>query len=321
MYNKYKVEIEEYQKNERQHKEKISNLANNISTNKEKIKENNASITKEKEKLSSVEHTIKAINTSLENIGIKSFRIEKYGDNSYQIVRENNKAVFNTLSEGEKGIISFLYFIELCRGKENKDEIDKNKIIVIDDPVSSLSHNHLFNVAQLIKRHFLIKEDNNAKVSQVFILTHNLYFFHELIRMVPLSKNASLHRISKGKCSEIEKIQRQDIANEYESYWNIVRKFKDKHDEYRHIIPNIMRNILEYFFAFVGREKYDKYIEKRLKETTTNAFIRFINRESHSDSVNIVDSKEIDTENILSDFEKIFEGTGHKEHYENYMKK
>ncbi|TKX29064.1 hypothetical protein CQA38_05750 [Campylobacter sp. MIT 12-5580] len=325
MYNKYKVEIEEYQKNKKQHDEKISNLANNISANKEKIKENNTSITEEKEKLSSVEHTIKAINASLESIGIKSFRIEKYGDNFYQIVRENNKAVFNTLSEGEKGIISFLYFIELCKGKENKDEIDKNKIIVIDDPVSSLSHNHLFNVAQLIKRHFLIKKENSVKVSQVFILTHNLYFFHELIHNITPTgkpKNTLLYKISKEEYSRIEKIQRQDIANEYESYWNIVKKFNGddeiNRDKYRHIIPNVMRNILEHFFAFVGRKKYDKYIEE-FDKLTANAFIRFIKRESHSDSANIIDFKEIGNQEIIDNFRNIFKHTGNEDHYKKYM--
>jgi wobble nucleotide-excising tRNase len=41
--------------------------------------------------------------------------------------------------------------VELCKGKESETEEIQNKIVVIDDPISSLSHNYIFNVAQLIK--------------------------------------------------------------------------------------------------------------------------------------------------------------------------
>ncbi len=83
-----------------------------------------------------------------------------------------------TLSEGEKMIISFLYFMELCKGKENEQEVltKEDKIIVIDDPISSLSHTYIFNISMLIKKYFFNKN------KQVFVLTHSLYFFHELIR-------------------------------------------------------------------------------------------------------------------------------------------
>ena len=77
-------------------------------------------------------------------------------------------------------IISFLYFIELCRWKKEATETGKKKVIIIDDPISSLSHIYVFNVGRLIKNKFFgTKETKNGvvtwnyKYEQVFILTHS----------------------------------------------------------------------------------------------------------------------------------------------------
>ena len=42
--------------------------------------------------------------------------------------------------------------------RENNDEVTTatEKIVVIDDPISSLSHMYVFNVAQLIRKIFLM---------------------------------------------------------------------------------------------------------------------------------------------------------------------
>ncbi|EMM97691.1 AAA domain protein [Leptospira interrogans serovar Zanoni str. LT2156] len=71
-------------------------------------------------------------------------------------------------------IISFLYFIELCKGKISTTSIVTKKIIIIDDPISSLSHIYVFNIGQLIKKYFT---NPNSDYEQIFILTHSLYFF------------------------------------------------------------------------------------------------------------------------------------------------
>ena len=68
-------------------------------------------------------------------------------------------------------MISFLYFSEWCKGESIADRIVNKKIIVIDDPISSLSHIHVFNIGRLIHNEFL--RTNNY--DQIFALTHSLY--------------------------------------------------------------------------------------------------------------------------------------------------
>ena len=75
------------------------------------------------------------------------------------------------LSEGEKSLISFCYFIA-----QMADELkgpDASKLVVyIDDPISSLDSSHIFFMYSLIESVF-IKPTN---FGQLFVSTHNLEF-------------------------------------------------------------------------------------------------------------------------------------------------
>ncbi|HHQ4573365.1 TPA: AAA family ATPase, partial [Aeromonas veronii] len=94
-----------------------------------------------------IDDAILNINQGLIDIGITDFFIEKHESELYKIVRTgSNSKIFSSLSEGEKMIISFLYFRELIRGKQNATEGKLKKIAIIDDPVSSLSHIFVYNI-------------------------------------------------------------------------------------------------------------------------------------------------------------------------------
>lgn len=137
------------------------------------------------------------INYILKNTGFEGFEVaEKDTVNNisqYYLKRNgitNDDPVFISLSEGEKNFISFLYFFQLCIGTDDiENNSTKKKIIVIDDPVSSLDSQSLFVVSTLIHQLLLRKGDNpksdrklfkNINISQVFVLTHNLYFYKEV---------------------------------------------------------------------------------------------------------------------------------------------
>ena len=174
----YDQTIENYEaEKSKLEKEKLS-IENKISMLKENIDEQNKIIKEAQKEMVNIQDAIDAINGELILFGLDGFSIVSAGEKEYKLKRPNEDiAKFETLSEGEKTVISFLYFLELCKGKEDSDEVVTDKIVVIDDPISSLSHMYVFNVAQLIRKNFF--GDNGYK--QIFILTHNLYFFHELL--------------------------------------------------------------------------------------------------------------------------------------------
>jgi wobble nucleotide-excising tRNase len=220
-------------------------------------------------------------------------------------------------------VISFLYFLELCKGRgtDQNGEIVTDKIVVIDDPISSLSHMYIFNVAEFIRKNFF-----NEGYKQIFILTHNLYFFHELVNIAPKLKDdrfkldGNLFRISKkvGN-SQINVLKQSEIQNDYQSYWQILKDCTVVNSNFQVLLPNTMRNILEYFFGFIDGQSLNNVVQKIDKEQKYQFFIRYMHRESHSEAVNISDLKDIDIEIFKEAFKKIFEVSGHIEHYNKMM--
>ncbi len=73
------------------------------------------------------------------------------------------------LSEGERQVLSLCFFFAFTDIQENKD----NKILVFDDPITSLDNNNLFSLVDLIYK-------KSKKFSQLFIFTHHLTFFRYL---------------------------------------------------------------------------------------------------------------------------------------------
>lgn len=260
---------------------------------------------------------VKSINSNLENFGINGFSIEKHGDTSYRIVRngENNNA-FHSLSEGEKMMICFLYFCELCKGKSNAYDNNVKKIVVIDDPISSLSHIFIFNIGQLIKSVFF----KNEEFSQVFVLTHSLYFFYELTdtNHDRRKQQQKLYRINKSLSgSYIGEMKYEEVQNDYQAYWSIINDSTQPPA----LIANCMRNIIEYFFNFVRKKDLNNVFQMpNLDNPKFSSFCRYINRESHSLGQNIIDLKEFNYDNFKEGLKLIFENTGYGEHYNEMSK-
>lgn len=269
--------------------------------------------TEQQKQTVNIDDSIKNINKGLVDIGITDFHIEKHEKALYRLVRTGTEEpIFLSLSEGEKMIISFLYFRELFKGKQTADEAHVKKIAVIDDPVSSLSHIFVYNIGQLIKNDFF----NADGVEQVFVLTHSLYFFYELVdsNHNRRAKNQSLYRLSKNtKGTTIETMKYEEVQNDYQSYWSVIN---DK-DQPAALIANCMRNVVEYFFNFVQKSDLSNVMQKQeLQEVKYQAFIRYINRESHSLGQNIIDFKEFDYEAFREGLRLLFEITGYPEHYQ-----
>jgi len=278
--------------------------------------------------LSDIQPTINVINSNLRLLGINGFEIICHDPEMklYRLRRgsEPEKVeVFKSLSEGEKTIVSFLYFIESCSGSITPDTINpNNKLIVIDDPISSLSHNYIYEVAALIKRKII----KAAAARHVVILTHNMFFFQEILlnsgrlqdnREAPV--NWSLLRIIKSEFSTCEMLSMHEMLNEYQALWQTLKDVRDDKTQ-PVVLFNTMRNILEYYFSFACKnEKLKEALESLASEHSDageyDSFYRAINRHSHSDGRNIFSTGVIDKERYLKMFRKVFIQTDDDEHY------
>ena len=337
MRKKYDSTIARYKSDLENHKAELQKLKDQIDeiilkiAGQKKIIEHNQSLT------ANIEEAIDNINKNLEDLGITNFRIEKYetkDSNSseeksvdkYTLVRDdqdsNKKRVFKTLSEGEKTVISFLYFLETCKGTVSTEKpITNDRIVVIDDPISSLSHMYVFNVAQLIKTYFY---KDKKEYKNLLVLTHNLYFFHELVKIMCRDKDKEhweLFRITKqNNKSAIGKMKRNEIKSNYEEYWKILKEIREE-DKNNVMLANVMRNILECFFGFIQSAELKDALEEleKLNKNKYGAFIRYMNRESHFNAID--DQSELDYTIFNEAFKKVFKDSGYEDHYNTMIRR
>lgn len=276
-----------------------------------------ASISEAQKATVNIDVAIKNINFELVNLGILDFQIKKHNDHLYQLERTGGGTnSFQSLSEGEKMIIALLYFCELCEGKESADEQPKDRIVVLDDPISSMSHIFVFNVGRLLMSRFF-KED---KIKQVFVFTHSLYFFYELtdIKKERRQETQALFRVSKSTLgSAVNAMKYEEIQNDYQSYWQLVNDVGTPPA----LFANCMRNIVEYFFGFVEKKDFNNVFQKpELSSNKLQAFNRYMNRESHSFGQNVFDLKEFNYQDFHEGLRLVFDKCGYGEHYKQMAK-
>ncbi|EAL5706195.1 RloC protein, partial [Campylobacter jejuni] len=133
-------------------KQNINTLEKSIATQNNKIDLLESRIEKYKEKLSNLETSTSNINKYLKSyFGHNMLELKVKKDDKGQLngefeILRNGKQAKN-LSEGECSLIAFCYFVASLKDANTKD---KNPIIWIDDPISSLDNNHIFFIFSVI---------------------------------------------------------------------------------------------------------------------------------------------------------------------------
>lgn len=289
----------------------------------------NVTLTELRRKQTGVDAAIVAINQRLANMGIFAFSIARKSEQEslYCLNRQGkNSGELKSLSEGEKTLISFLYYMELLKGSVKEGEtfqLDKT-IVVIDDPISSLSVNYVFDIAAVICKE-LIAPSADQKVRQVIVLTHNLFFLHELmkqLRATDKNRKCQLFRVTKNPHTKVSSMKSSELMNDYDALWFILREARDQQLP-AHVVPNTMRCILEHFFSFNNKDEEFKTALGRLEQQDNRfvALARFLDRGSHKDGINfsVMDYADYDLAYYLEKFKAVFDEAGFQQHYEARM--
>ncbi|OYW13500.1 MAG: hypothetical protein B7X02_02075, partial [Rhodospirillales bacterium 12-54-5] len=180
--------------------------------------------------VTSVQPTVTEINAILKSFGFTGFRLATAGEhqNLYEIVRGDGSEAAATLSEGERSFITFLYFYHLIRGSVTTSGMNAERIIVFDDPVSSLDSDVLFIVSALIKRVIDEACRGDGLIKQVFVLTHNIYFHKEVSFDPKRGKECRAHETfwivrKLNDESVVVGYNHNPISTSYELLWQEVR--------------------------------------------------------------------------------------------------
>ncbi len=330
LINEFKSDIQEYNKKYCGLEKGINNLEKEISENQEKVKKLENEIKELEKNMVSIKPIVNEINTLLKGYGFTNFSLACTEDEkSYRIQREDGQLVGETLSEGEVTFITFLYYYHLAKGSLKENDISKNKVLVIDDPISSLDSNILFIVSVLVKE--LMKETmketmkEKTNIKQIIILTHNTYFYKNITYDLKRYQGKYSFWIIKkdNNISKIKSYKENPIKNSYELLWQEVKQAKENNASWVSL-QNVMRRIIEYYFRILGGFKHNDSLSKCFENIeegrVCNSFISWLNDGSHGISDDLfVQSQDTSIETYLKVFEKIFKETGHGAHFKMMM--
>lgn len=320
-YKAAKDPLVEVLKNDREEKAKAIQALTTITTRLKELRRVQSGIAASVDK----------INARLTRMGIASYSIaRKAGEgNLYCLARPGQaESDMKSLSEGEKTLISFLYYLECLEGSDTAEDgaVDLGRTIaVIDDPISSLSHNFVFDIASIVHGELIRPRDGTPRPRQVIVLTHNLFFLHELLRQTVGEKNLSnpgnrcqLLRVVKSEHTKVVPMKATELMNDYQALWQVLRDARDGNTP-AIMVPNAMRCILEHFFWFTHQEDKFKEALKSVGEqdATFAPLARFLDRGSHKDGINItvMDFNQYDLNYYFAKFQAVFVAAGFKDHY------
>lgn len=268
------------------------------------------------------QQSVDAINRRLHSLGIDAFKIKKKsGPGNFYCLERPGIPVedYRSLSEGEKTLISFFYFVELVNGSAAQEThyAQDKKIVVIDDPISSLSHNYVYDIASIIANEIV---NGGKKVRQVIVLTHSLFFHHELIKQIDNAGISQYFRVLKRDCSDVIRMKGDEILNDYQAFWRVLKDAREGNASVA-CVPNAMRCIFEHFFSFTEERENFRHALRELGEEdhTFTPLGRFLDNRSHADNVNLTDFGELDINYYIDKFQAVFERTNYRDHFTKMM--
>lgn len=307
---------------ERSIRKKIDGLTKTINNDEARIRGYTESRDNEENRLTDIRDAAEQINTILYRFGFSNFKISVTQDGeSYQIVRNDGTIVDGTLSEGETSFLTFLYFYYLMNGSLNRTGINEPRIVVIDDPISSLDADVLFVVSSLVRE--LAKEARSqvSDIEQLIVLTHNITFHREItyIRAKEGDPHTSYYLIRKVKNhSAVKWFLENPVSSTYEMLW----KDLFREDCSALTAQNESRRIVETFFRLVGMPDLDSIIAEMEspEREIARSLMSWANAGSHSafDDETFVNTGET-TENYRKALKIIFEKANYGLHYDKMV--
>lgn len=272
--------------------------------------------------ISSLQPSIESINNTLSSYGFTGFSIQPSpkAHRQYQIQRADGSFVETSLSEGEQTFITFLYFMQLAQGMTDNEDIDTRRVLVVDDPISSLDSEVMYVVYTRLND--LINEvlEGKSNIQQVFVLTHNTEF-HRLLSQRKRTSDVHYYKLVKrnGVSRLLAYGETNSVKTEYEMQWQELRQLNEGHS-----VPNAqnaMRKILEtYFVRLGGYDKrtiiFDIFPDNTEEQIIAKSLLKWMDEGSHG-SISALYAGDPDAINYryLEVFHQIFTRLGHEAHY------
>lgn len=283
----------------------ITNLNNKIEEYSKKIDEHTERIKVLDKEISDNEATLR--NTKIACAELNELITQLLGRDEIQLedndtgyfIRRNGSEIAHGLSDGEQTTIAFAYFLIML--KNNGGNV-KDKLIVIDDPISSLDVDSIYRVGSLIKTRL-------SKAHQLVVMTHNYDLLNHVKKWFRLNevkdqstmlmiKNTIVDKKRKATITDID-----PLISKYESeYHYLFAKLLNFDSETKpddkgtiagvYHYPNIARKVLECYLSFrtpgadlyAGLSRLKKLGTKTITSSDVDDVHSFVNSHSHLDT-------------------------------------
>lgn len=149
----------------------------------------------------------------------------------------------DVLSDGEKSILAFCFYLANVHAIVQRESDYERILFIIDDPVSSLDFNYVYNVAQTIRNIDRIK--NLGTRVRFIVLTHNMEFMSILVRN-KIAKQKFV--LSHGHFEDFK----DHYVMPYMSNLMDIYKVANGAIKPNHTTPNSIRHLLETIYRFEG---------------------------------------------------------------------
>ena len=226
-----------------------------------------------------------------------------YGENGYEIIKENGRIYPSSLSTGEQNIVSLCYFFAQMMDGEKCGSIQEflagNRIIILDDPLSSFDFGNKYGVIRLLDyvMNLMSKDESESKL---IIMTHDPETAIELSKIARGrlgGKKVKCCEISNNDGNALLKNVKFDGIDEYKNILGKMYGIAVGKEDAEMPAPNEVRRVWEAFLRFelgvssVSDRKAiekirDYYSEEISKYKFLDSFMSyaFIHQDSHSAS-------------------------------------
>lgn len=247
-------------------RDKVRNFIEKISSYKEKIKEQIKCL---ENQLKEKDKSFEALNKDLNEWFFKDIQFEKIADSHYKIQRKNCKGEWfdckSGLSEGEKTIISLVYFSNSYLSALNN--LQECPILIIDDPITSLDSNNKEKIANYIFNKII----NNPR-GQIFILSHDASTLKKIDKQLQSKQlDRALIKIYKANLSSKISILHKIPFNGTRQMYERLKAYIDNPSMNEGDIMHLPRKLLEEMFhlcygEFAERGNFTQCYHRFLKE-------------------------------------------------------
>jgi hypothetical protein len=247
-------------------------------------------------------NALSAIVFGVDSISVK-YKEGESGEGGYEILKGNKKVAPSSLSTGEQNILSLCYFFaQMMDGEEHRsleELLVGNRIIVLDDPLSSFDFDNKYGVIRLLD-HVMNLMSKDESESKLIIMTHDPETAIELSKIAIGrlgGKKVKCCEISNNDGNALLKNVKFDGIDEYKNILDKMYGIAVGKEDAEMPAPNEVRRVWEAFLRFelgvssVSDRKAiekirDYYSEESSKYKFLDSFMSyaFIHQDSHSAS-------------------------------------